>query len=68
MTDHTVGVDISKEHLDAYQLKEGKAARFRNNAAGFEALIAWIDTPIDGLAYEPTGNCHRDFEEALLKA
>ena len=68
MTDHTVGVDISKEHLDAYQLKEGKAARFTNNAAGFEALIAWIDTPIDGLAYEPTGNCHRDFEEALLKA
>ena len=68
MIHHTVGVDISKKHLDACQLPEGKAAQFTNDAAGFRKLIAWIDTPIRCLAFEPTGDCHRNFEEALLKA
>ena len=40
MTDHTVGVDISKRHLDAFQLPGEKAAQFTNDAAGFRELIA----------------------------
>ena len=68
MTHHTVGVDISKRHLDAYQLPGEKAATFANDAAGFKALIAWIGTPIACLAYEATGPYHRDFEQALLQA
>ena len=35
MFHHTVGVDVSKRHLDAYQLPEEKAAQFTNDAAGF---------------------------------
>ena len=68
MTDHTVGVDISKRHLDAFQLPEEKAAQFTNDAAGFRKLIAWIGKSIECVAYEPTGPYHRDFEQALLKA
>ena len=68
MTDHTVGVDISKRHLDAFQLPGEKAAQFTNDAAGFRKLIAWIGKSIECVAYEPTGPFHRDFELALLKA
>ena len=68
MTDHTVGVDISKRHLDAFQLPGEKAAQFTNDAAGFRKLIAWIGKSIECVAYEPTGPYHRDFELALLKA
>ena len=68
MTDHTVGVDISKRHLDAFQLPGEKAAQFTNDAAGFRKLIAWIGKSIKCVAYEPTGPYHRDFEQALLKA
>ena len=42
MIHHTVGIDISKAHLDAYAAPEGRAARFSNDAAGFQKLIAWI--------------------------
>ena len=34
MTDHTVGVDISKRHLDAFQLPGEKAAQFTNDGSG----------------------------------
>ena len=68
MSDSTVGIDISKTHLDTYMAPAGKAARFTNDSAGFDALIAWIDQPFRSVVYEPTGPCHRAFEEALLKA
>ena len=68
MTHHTVGIDISKAHLDAYAAPEGRAARFSNDAAGFRKLIAWIGPQVRRVAYEPTGPFHRDFEDALLKA
>ena len=68
MPDSTVGIDISKTHLDAYMAPAGKAARFTNDAAGFDALIAWIDQPVRSVVYEPTGPWHRAFEEALLRA
>ena len=61
-------IDISKTHLDTYMAPAGKAARFTNDAAGFNALIAWIDQPVRSVVYEPTGPWHRAFEEALLRA
>jgi len=42
MTDHTIGVDISKSHLDAFRLEDGAAQRFENSAAGFRALSKWL--------------------------
>ena len=65
MTDHTVGVDISKRHLDAFQLPGEKPSSPTTQALG---LIAWIGKSIECVAYEPTGPYHRDFELALLKA
>ena len=67
MSDHTrntVGVDVSKAHLDACRLPDGEERRFANNAKGFEELAAWADGT-DAVVYESTGLCHRDFEEAL---
>ena len=64
----TVGIDISKDWLDAFAAPEGRASRFPNNSAGFRKLIAWIGSGIDRIAYEPTGAFHRDFEDTLLKA
>ena len=68
MIHHTVGIDISKAHLDAFAAPEGRAARFSNDTAGFRKLIAWIGPGAGRVAYEPTGPFHRDLEDALLKA
>ena len=68
MTKHTVGIDISKDRLDAYCAPEGRAKRFSNDATGFEELIDWVGSGLDCMAYEPTGPWHREFEEALQEA
>ena len=66
MTDHTIGVDISKSHLDVFRLEDGAAQRFDNSAAGFRALIKWLGkAPVARIVYEPTGPYHRGFETAL---
>ena len=61
----TVGVDISNTHLDVYVGPAGQAARVPNDAAGFTALIAWVEVPVRAVTDEPW---HRAFEEALLEA
>ena len=68
MKQHTVGIDISKAHLEAHRLADGQSARFANDRGGFQALIDWIGTPVECVAYEATGPYHRDFEEALSQA
>lgn len=68
MDDHTpdtVGVDISKAHLDVHRRSTGASARFANEATGFEELAAWIDDPAVLLVYEATGQWHRGLEEHL---
>ena len=56
MTNHTIGVDISKDYLDVHCLGDGQAARFGNGAAGFRALEAWLpEGIIDRLVYEGEG-------------
>ena len=68
MSDHTantVGIDISKTHLDAHELPSGRAARFSNDAAGFKRLSAWIGPEARCVAYESTGPWHRALEDAL---
>ena len=66
-TANAVGVDISKSHLDAHRLRTGEAARFGNDAAGFEELAGWIGAA-DRVVHEATGRHHRAFEEALAGA
>lgn len=66
MTDHTIGVDISKSHLDAFRLEDGAAQRFENSAAGFRALSKWLGkTPVARVVFEPTGPYHKAFETTI---
>jgi len=41
MSEITVGVDISKDTLDAHRLPDGVSRSFANTPAGQKALIAW---------------------------
>jgi len=55
MTDHNIGVDISKSHLDAFRLEDGAAQRFDNSAVGFRSLTKWLGkAPVARFVFEPT--------------
>lgn len=64
-----VGVDISKDRLDAFRLSDQRHNSFGNDKAGFTALLKWIGSA-EGLriVYEPTGAYHRGMEAALAEA
>jgi len=65
----TIGVDVSKDHLDAYHLNNGESRRFANDRSGHRAFVKWLaQTPVDRVVFEPTGPYHRAFERALGKA
>ena len=66
MTEHNIGVDISKSHLDVFRLEDEAARRFENSAAGFRALVKWLGkAAVARIVFEPTGPYHRAFETAL---
>ena len=66
MTDHNIGVDISKSHLDVFRLGDGMAKRFDNSVAGFCALLRWLGkAPVARVVFEPTGAYHKAFEVAF---
>jgi len=55
MTEHNIGVDISKSYLDVFRLENDKAQRFDNSAAGFRALTKWLgEAPVARIVFEPT--------------
>ncbi|MDE0366817.1 MAG: transposase [Gammaproteobacteria bacterium] len=64
-TPNTIGVDISKAHLDAHELSTGRAAQFENNATGITKFGKWIPPDVDRVVYESTGPYHRALEETL---
>lgn len=68
MTNDTIGVDISKEHLDAHRMIDGASRRFGNDKAGHEAFINWLGQADARIVYEPTGPYHRQFEIRLAAA
>src|SRR5450631_2774806 len=66
MQNDTIGVDISKDHLDVHRLADGASRRFANDKRGHKALIKWLaETPVNRVVFEPTGPYHRAFERAL---
>ena len=66
MKNDTIGVDVSKDHLDAYRLADGASRRFANDKGGHKALIKWLaQTPLNRVVFEPTGPYHRAVERAL---
>jgi transposase len=63
----TVGIDISKDTLDAYRLSDGQRTRVSNDDAGHKALIHWIGRQdVRLVIFEATGAYHRKFERALV--
>jgi transposase len=66
MTEHNIGVDISKSYLDVFRLEDKTAKRFENSSTGHKELIKWLKMePIIRIVFEPTGPYHRGFEGAL---
>lgn len=66
MMSSSIGIDISKDHLDAHRLSDGAAARFPNTSVGFRALAAWLSSEsVERVVYEPTGPYHAAFERAF---
>jgi transposase len=65
----TIGIDISKRHLDVHLHPEGHVKQFDNDQKGHAKLIAWI-TPRQPtrIIFEATGAYHRALEMALGKA
>lgn len=69
MTKTTIGVDISKDHLDLHRLPDGARRRFGNDKIGHRALVRWLaQMAVERIVYEPTGPYHRAFERALARA
>ena len=69
MTDHILGVDISKANMDVHLIPTGETQQFANSTVGFRRLIAWLrERPVSRVVCEPTGPWHRNFEQALGKA
>jgi transposase len=66
MTEHTIGIDISKTHLDAFR-HDGQAARqFENTPRGIRALVRWLgQMPVARIVFEPTGPYHLALETAF---
>jgi transposase len=66
MKNDTIGVDVSKDYLDAYRLADGATRRFVNDQRGHGALIKWLaETPTNRVVFEPTGPYHRAIERAF---
>ena len=66
MQNDTIGVDVSKDHLDAHRLADGASRRFSNDKCGRKAFVKWCaETPVERVVFEPTGPYHRAFERAL---
>jgi transposase len=42
MLNDTIGVDISKDHLDAHRLGDGESRRFTNDKSGHRAFTKWL--------------------------
>lgn len=60
----SIGIDISKDRLDAFRLGDGEHRSFGNNPAGFGQLRRWLDGPLARIVYEATGPYHGAFERA----
>ena len=67
MADATIGIDVSKDHLDAHRLPDGTARQFANTRSGLTQLIRWIGSSsrVARVVFEPTGRYHLELERSL---
>lgn len=68
-TDVSIGIDISKKHLDTCVLPSGEKARFANSSEGMASLVAWLEEHRPGrIVCEPSGGQERLLVCTLQKA
>jgi len=66
MTQATIGVDVSKAHLDIHARPMGETLRVTNDAAGFRELETWLAPwSVTRVVFEATGAYHQAFEQTL---
>ena len=70
----TIGIDISKDTLDAYWLSSREHRQFCNDKAGAKALALWVrktlrvrNTEVSRVIFEATGIYHRCIETRLAQ-
>ncbi|WP_342627218.1 transposase [Nguyenibacter vanlangensis] len=65
----TIGIDISKVHLDVALYPGGETWRFLNARSGHTALLRWLGKQVVArIVFEATGPYHRDLERRLEQA
>jgi transposase len=65
----TIGIDISKDHLDVHLHPGGFTQHYANDCRGHARLIAWARSKQPTrMVFEATGAYHRGLEMALGKA
>ena len=68
-TTTTIGIDVSKHHLDAFCRQDQKTRRVPNDTKGISALLAWIrkrhDRPL--IVIEPTGGYEHMLQAMLIE-
>ena len=64
----TIGIDISKDTLDCFELSSSRHSQYSNDDLGQKGLIKWIKSQDAALVvFEATGAYHRCLEAALAK-
>jgi transposase len=64
-----IGVDVSKDHLDAAVRPTNESRRFANDPAGIDALVAWARPfAAERIVFESTGPYQKKAVGALLAA
>ena len=62
----TIGIDVSKDWLDAYSMANAEHRQFSNDGRGLRALHQWIEISGAGLVvFEASGVYHRRLENNL---
>lgn len=69
MAKDTIGIDVSKDRLDAFWHSRDEMRSLPNTAEGFEQLCSWLEQNDDVLfVFEATGAYHRGLERHLSLA
>ena len=62
----TIGIDVSKDHLDAARHPSGDTTRVANTRKGHTVLLRWITkNQVTRVVFEATGSYHRGLEQRL---
>jgi transposase len=65
----TIGIDVSKDHLDVAIHPGNSSARFTNDSDGIKSLRQWIGKrPVRLVVFEATGPYHREMERRLTQS